>query len=115
MSQKITFKSYFKNYIPEPQPSLLHLPEHYKKLKSFMNDSITSVTVKKCVPFLDALTVGYIIPFPVDIRFRYDQKEEKVVWELSDVISGTGLERNLKPMSHENFQMPNELRYPNGS
>jgi hypothetical protein len=113
MSQKIIFKSYFKNYIPEPTPSLIHLPEHYKKLKSFMNDSISSVTVKKCIPFLDALTVGYIIPFPVDIRFRYDQKEEKVVWELSDVLSSTGLERNLKPMSHENFQMPNELRYPN--
>ena len=93
MSQKIIFKSYFKNYIPEPQPSLLHLPEHYKKLKSFMNDSITSVTV--------------------DIRFRYDQKEEKVMWEISDVLSGTGLEKNLKPMAHDNFQMPNELRHPN--
>ena len=112
LQNKIVFKSLFKGFIAAPQPSGLHLPEHYKKLKSFLNDSVTSITVKKCIPFLDASTVGYIIPFPVDIRFRYDKEQEQVVWELSDVISSTAMSHNIKPSSHPNFQIPNELRQP---
>lgn len=112
LQNKIVFKSLFKGFIAAPQPSVLHLPEHYKKLKSFLNDSVTSITVKKCIPFLDASTVGYIIPFPVDIRFRYDKEQEQVVWELSDVISSTAMSHNIKPSSHPNFQIPNELRQP---
>ena len=101
LQNKIVFKSLFKGFIAAPQPSGLHLPEHYKKLKSFLNDSVTSITVKKCIPFLDASTVGYVIPFPVDIRFRYDKEQEQVVWS-----------HNIKPSAHPNFQIPNELRQP---
>ncbi len=112
-SKEIKFYSPFAGAVKEPTPALRHIPEYYKKLKSHMNQSNKSVTVKKCIPFLDALTSGYIIPFPVDIQFVYDFEEEKVKWELSTVISDTAIARDLWPSAHDNIQMPNELRFPN--
>lgn len=51
---------------PHPQPASRFIPEEYKKLKRFENDDLHSPTVKTCMPFLDSLTAGYIIPFDQD-------------------------------------------------
>ena len=51
---------------PHPQPSTKFIPQEYKKLERFFNDDMHQPTIKTCMPFLDSLTMGYIIPFDQD-------------------------------------------------
>ena len=74
---KIIFKSILKGFVSEPKPSLIHIPQSYKDLQRHM-ETRTKPTVKRCIPFLDALTTGYIIPFPTDIEIFYDREENAI-------------------------------------
>ena len=68
-SKKITFCAINKDFIdvwPHPQPASKFIPEEYKKLKRHTDDDLHQPTVKICIPFLDSLTAGYIIPFDQD-------------------------------------------------
>ena len=51
---------------PHPVPASKVIPDDYKKLNSFTDGNVMSPTVKKCIPFLDSLTAGYIIRFDQD-------------------------------------------------
>ncbi len=51
---------------PHPRPASRFIPEEYKKLERFTEGNIHEPTVKVCIPFLDSLTAGYIIPFDQD-------------------------------------------------
>jgi len=51
---------------PHPKPASRYIPDEYKKLERFINGDIHKGTVKTCIPFLDSLTAGYIIPFDQD-------------------------------------------------
>ena len=67
--KKITFIATdrdYENIWPHPQAANHFIPQNYKKLKRHLNNNLHKATVKPCVPFLDALTVGYIIPFDQD-------------------------------------------------
>jgi hypothetical protein len=55
-----------KDIWPHPKPASRFIPDEYKKLKRFTNDNLHEPTLKTCVPFLDSLTMGYIIPFDQD-------------------------------------------------
>jgi hypothetical protein len=59
--------------IPRPIPAVLGLPEWFKKLpqKAF-NPTMgeDSLTVKKCPPFIDAMTHGFLIPLATDLEVR---------------------------------------------
>lgn len=52
---------------PNPAPSNKFLPNYFAKLKPQSNNHPSSGTVKRCVPFLDALSMGYIIPLWCDV------------------------------------------------
>jgi len=52
--------------IPEPYPANRHVPEW---LKAMPAASPKGGTVKRCAPFLEAMTAGYIIPAPGNVRF----------------------------------------------
>jgi hypothetical protein len=54
------------NVWPHPQPASRFIPEEYKKLGRFTDNNFHAPTVKTCMPFLDSLTAGYIIPFDQD-------------------------------------------------
>ena len=56
----------FKDVWPHPQPATRFIPDEFKKLKRFREDNLHEPTLKTCVPFLDSLTMGYIIPFDQD-------------------------------------------------
>ena len=67
--KKITFCATNEGMLdvwPHPQPASRFIPDEYKKLKRFKENNLHSPTVKTCVPFLDSLTMGYIIPFDQD-------------------------------------------------
>ena len=77
ISKKIEFTSPVADLIDQPKPSLLTIPEAYKKMSKRLDDSINVQTVKACMPFLDALTMGYIITFPVDFCIELKNIKEK--------------------------------------
>ena len=110
ISKNINFLSRFKDVIPGPKPSLLHIPNEFKKMKSFHDESFHSSTVKKCIPFLDALTCGYIIPFPIDYAFRYDQEQNKAIFETNFDLPNDFKEA-LSVEAHNQYQVSEELRH----
>lgn len=52
---------------PSPVPALKKAPDFYKAIKSQSDSHPASGTVKRCVPFLDALSAGFIIPLWSDM------------------------------------------------
>jgi hypothetical protein len=67
--KKITFIATDKDYEniwPHPQAANHFIPQNYKNLKRHEDKNLHKPTVKTCIPFLDALTAGYIIPFDQD-------------------------------------------------
>tara|TARA_R110001592_G_scaffold50431_5_gene155981 strand:+ start:778 stop:1458 length:681 start_codon:yes stop_codon:yes gene_type:complete len=76
MQNKIEFilcNKSLENAIPYPKPASHFIPEQYKKLEKLKNGDVNRATIKSCIPFLDALTFGYIIPFHQD--YLIDAKE----------------------------------------
>ena len=68
-SKKITFCAIRKDMIevwPHPKPASHFVPKEYKKLPRFQKNNMQHRTVKTCIPFLDSMTAGYIIPFDQD-------------------------------------------------
>jgi len=69
LNKKITFCATHKEMLevwPHPKPASRYIPEEYKKLERFKDANLHMHTVKTCMPFLDSLTAGYIIPFDQD-------------------------------------------------
>jgi hypothetical protein len=71
-----------------PKPAKTFIPETYKNLTSYRENDLRSPTVKKCIPFLDALTSGYIIPFFQDYIITVDY--EKQTWDVTCRLEGKG-------------------------
>jgi hypothetical protein len=68
-SKKINFIAVNKQYLevwPHPKPASKFIPDEYKKLQRFFNNNLLAPTLKTCIPFLDSMTAGYIIPFDQD-------------------------------------------------
>lgn len=70
---EIEFLCYEEDYgiIPEPYPARKLMPEWFKALPPKVNreNKIENSTIKRCAPFLDAMTVGWIIPLVADVQF----------------------------------------------
>jgi hypothetical protein len=65
MSKKIKFYSTATQYeVPVPRPAYKMIPEWFRKLPGVIDKM---ETIKKCVPFLDTLTSGYILVLSADI------------------------------------------------
>ena len=62
---KIIFESFdpiFSDKSIRPEPSSINIPEWYKKLSNYHGDpSLSQRTIKMCMPFLDAISTGYVI------------------------------------------------------
>lgn len=107
--------------VADPVPSIKFLPDWYRKLKPInMDANPGQVTVKRCIPFLDALGLGYIIPTPVKIDVTLGEKpqDDYFSWgaAMNPVISnhtemqtmGSGWEGTYK------FENPWIIRTPPG-
>lgn len=67
-TQKIKFQTANAELdIQTPFPASRFMPEWYRKLKSVKEGGHT---VKRCVPYLDAMTSGYIIPLTADVTWN---------------------------------------------
>lgn len=73
MSKKIKFTSTYPHYkIDHPVPASRIIPEWYRKMPG-TRDRVE--TVKKCIPFLDALTSGYFITLSTDVFYNDEAKK----------------------------------------
>lgn len=54
--------------IPQPVPAVKMTPDYFRKIKPQMSNHPESGTAKRCVPFLDALSAGFIIPLWADMH-----------------------------------------------
>ena len=74
--------------IPEPVPARSALPEWYCRLPGIDQTELSAtndgVTVKRCLPFLDAMTAGWIIPLAATVRLHVsdDGKSVDAGWEF---------------------------------
>lgn len=59
--------------IPEPYPARKLIPEWFKALPMRMNPGLDTGTVKRCPPFLDAMTTGWIIPLAADVEIKSNE------------------------------------------
>jgi hypothetical protein len=54
--------------LPPPTPAIKQAPAFYKAIPKDMPDNPEMGTVKRCVPYLDAMSAGFIIPLWADIQ-----------------------------------------------
>jgi len=77
-----------------PLPASQFLPEWYKRqpgytdeTKQVMQDGNYNHTVKHCMPALDAMTAGYIIPLPQDVEAEDNEEGNVSIRWPSDVFT----------------------------
>jgi len=57
--------------LPEPVPANKHIPEWFRKIPlktEQRTNTMPGATAKKCLPMLDAMTLGYIVPLQGDVH-----------------------------------------------
>ena len=84
-----------KGVIAEPVPAKACLPEWFRRIPAVDKDHLTpsnnGLTVKRCMPFLDALSVGWIIPLAATVRLEIKDGGSTVNagWEFDRGMVGT--------------------------
>jgi hypothetical protein len=60
--------------IAPPVASKSHLPDWFRRLPAIDRDQLapgdTGLTVKRCMPFLDAMTTGWVLPLAATVRLE---------------------------------------------
>jgi hypothetical protein len=94
--------------IPEPQPANRVLPTWYKNLDGKMGEGIAKSTVKRCAPFLEAMTRGWIIPLPAELEFKFDEESGDFSFHsgFDKEIMNTHNPRQMGGKSNPMTQMP---------
>lgn len=77
----LTEKKYY-GHIPEPIPANKVLPDWYRNLDGKLGKGLNKSTVKRCMPFLDALSMGWIIPTPCELEVRYEDGQVDLEWSF---------------------------------
>ncbi|HEY9347529.1 MAG TPA: hypothetical protein VIQ53_19555, partial [Inquilinus sp.] len=78
--------------IAEPRPAKSVLPDWFRKLppvdKDHLTVTSTGLTVKRCMPFLDAMTTGWILPLAATVRLDIRENGHAVEagWEFDRVM-----------------------------
>ena len=73
---------------PHPHPAGKVLPDWFKDLPPALDAHPRSSSVKRCIPFLEALSQGYIIPFHCDVYIRASNGEINFEFSEKDISPG---------------------------
>lgn len=106
--KKINFNSIDVDFrIEHPKPASRFIPEWYKKLAGVVSGN---ETIKKCMPFLDAMTTGYMIVLASDVfydgyGFQQTSKKPVITNHLKEQLGDFELPNNYstQPYKWENF------------
>jgi len=87
-----------KGVIAEPVPARQALPGWFRELpgtdRSVVSATDNGLTVKRCMPFLDAMTTGWIVPLAATVRLEVRDGGTSVTagWELDkEMVSPHGV------------------------
>jgi hypothetical protein len=90
--------------LPPPVPAAMGLPDWLKSMPSQALNAVTGRdenTVKRCPPFVDAMTLGFLIPLMCDVRF--DKGE--ITWD-NDIPPGGQVSFARSPIAfHDSSQV----------
>ncbi len=75
-----------KGIIPEPRPAVKYLPDWFKDLSPVCDEpdeerdmfGNRNMTAKKCLPLLDAMSLGYTIPLAADLHIRSNHNNTQI-------------------------------------
>lgn len=67
MKVHITCDAHLLGVIPNPIPAIKAAPDYFRNIKPQSDHHPRNGTVKRCVPFLDALSAGFVIPLWCDV------------------------------------------------
>jgi hypothetical protein len=101
----LTFRcsSELADLLPEPIPAVLGLPDWFKAMPQRTvnpRSGDQQQTVKRCPPFIDAMTYGFLIPLATDLKVQ----DGEFSWNF-DVPNGTAGEFSYSPID---FHEPNQ-------
>ena len=84
---RFTCDGVFIDVLEKPKASFKYIPEYYKKMPNNINEIKDSGngTVKKCIPFLDAMSIGYIIPLDNDLRVVVEKGDISIYSSHQDI------------------------------
>ena len=72
----------YRGLIPEPKPAAKFIPDWFKKvpisLKQRDDSGAPSMTIKQCMPVLDAMSLGYVIPLQGDLHVRTNHNRTQI-------------------------------------
>ncbi|MGE0241066.1 MAG: hypothetical protein AB7F09_20970 [Parvibaculaceae bacterium] len=78
--------------IAEPVPAKLAMPDWFKRLPAIDAAAVSAtnngLTVKRCMPFLDAMTLGFILPLAATTRLEIKEggKTVEAGWEFDKIM-----------------------------
>lgn len=81
-----------KGVIAEPVPAKASLPDWFRRLPAVDGATVSAtnngLTVKRCMPFLDAMTLGFILPLAATTRLeiRDGGKTVEAGWEFDKIM-----------------------------
>jgi hypothetical protein len=102
----LKYESLLNSYPNTIVPAKNHIPNWYKKIPQFKNNTFFSFkggvekTVKTCFPFLDTLTTGYMIVLPYDIYIKKDENNNPAIVVPLAIPQGPRIRPNV---AHENL------------
>jgi len=94
--------------IPEPKEASKFVPEWFKKIKPYdgrEQNGFFRPTVKKCLPVLDAMSLGYIIPLQADVHVITNH-------DLSIIKAGQRHGNQIDIFSHHNHKQVHSSAWP---
>lgn len=81
-----------KGVLAEPVPAKQVMPDWFRKLpavdKQHIHSKDNGLTIKRCMPFLDALSTGWILPVGATIRLEIKDNGQTIDagWEIDKVM-----------------------------
>jgi hypothetical protein len=109
------FNEYVEASNSAPKPASSYLPEWYKRLSRYVNNSDKPIKslgqkdLKTCVPFRDAMITGYIIELPADIEVKISATGDVDIFHNSNLTFSVVEKRGLLSPENQGYGMPNPL------
>jgi hypothetical protein len=78
--------------IAEPRPAKAVLPDWFRRIPAVDPEHVgardNALTIKRCMPFLDALTTGWVLPLAAEVRLEIKNggKDVECGWEFDRVM-----------------------------
>lgn len=78
--------------IAPPVPAKTYIPDWFRRLpavdESKVSPTDTGLTIKRCMPFLDAMNTGWIIPLPATVRLKVSNggRDVEAGWDFDRTL-----------------------------